>query len=197
VASPPLLQGTHDTTGGREAPAAVARGGSPRRKASGGVHGVRHGGGERQAWQVDVSGAHFDFYGVGARGATRSKTGLRGLWAQRPAGGRSVLGAPLAVVPWCRFPPTRPSPSLSLCSWAQRGGAPPLLPSVALLVARWLLPRFPPTRSSLSLASCSWAWSGGAPPPCYSLASRSPLRGGASHTALLSRPSSFLTCKSP
>ncbi|OSX79938.1 hypothetical protein BU14_0068s0033 [Porphyra umbilicalis] len=35
------------------------------------------------------------------------------------------------------------------------------------------------------------------PPPCCSLASRSPLRGGASHAALLSRPSSFLTCKSP
>jgi len=63
--------------------------------------------------------------------------------------------------------------------------------------SRWFLPRFAPTCSSLSLASCSWALSGGAPPPCCSLASRSPLRGGVSYAALLSRPSSFLTCKSP
>ncbi|OSX79935.1 hypothetical protein BU14_0068s0030 [Porphyra umbilicalis] len=46
------------------------------------------------------------------------------------------------------------------------------------------------------LASCSWRGAT-VPPPCCSLASRSPLRGGASHATLLSRPSSFLTCKSP
>ncbi|OSX74165.1 hypothetical protein BU14_0305s0010 [Porphyra umbilicalis] len=144
---------------------------------------------------------------------SRNSSPLRaqsGALSSRFVSGKGLQGVPAvfhrAGVPslarrsrWCRgagsLPPVPPHP----CHHAPGRGAavpPPCCPASRSPSrggsSRGSLPPVPP---------CPWrpALGRGAtvPPPCCSLASRSPLRGGASHAALLSRPSSFLTCKSP